>query len=311
MAKLLSNPIGIADLEEYIRDHDDFALELDLFQHALHLDAAAEHGGTYVDPVSGRHRQFDLRIQIEAPERLLLLAVECKNIGKNSPLLVSRIPRERAEAFHEVLHSFTHRAPGEVPGVARDRAEVRRVSDQGGIYPAGRPVGKSTAQVGRTLQGELTSADTESYEKWSQALSSAKRPRRSRFPGVRDHTNPSVFVGSHPSACLGRRHALDCRLQLQWQPIRSASQVGRSSPVRRSQLLCREKHQVSDLASSYLHPQQVSQRLDRSCPLRQFPQESISSRPLPPVTPNWVARFQTPIPHTTHRAGPQWAVQPK
>lgn len=173
MAKLLSNPIGIADLEEYIRDHDDFALELDLFQHALHLDAAAEHGGTYVDPVSGRHRQFDLRIQIEAPERLLLLAVECKNIGKNSPLLVSRIPRERAEAFHEVLHSFTHRAPGEVPGVARDRAEVRRVSDQGGIYPAGRPVGKSTAQVGRTLQGELTSADTESYEKWSQALSSA------------------------------------------------------------------------------------------------------------------------------------------
>ncbi len=173
MAKLRDTPIGITDLEEYICDHDDFALELDLFQHALQLDAAAEHGGMYVDPVTGRHRQFDLRIRIEAPERLLLLAVECKNIGKNSPLLVSRIPRERDEAFHEVLHSYAHRAPGELQGVARDRAEVLLVSDQSGLYPAGRPVGKSTAQVGRTLQGELTSADTESYEKWSQALSSA------------------------------------------------------------------------------------------------------------------------------------------
>jgi hypothetical protein len=152
MAKLRDTPIGIADLEEYIRDHDDFALELDLFQHALQLDAAAEHGGTYVDPVTGRHRQFDLRIRIESPERLLFLAVECKNIGKNSPLLVSRIPRERDEAFHEVLHSYAHRAPGDAPGVARDRAEVLRVSDQSGLYPAGRPVGKSTAQVGRTLQ---------------------------------------------------------------------------------------------------------------------------------------------------------------
>lgn len=173
MAKLRDTPICIADLEEYIRDHDDFALELDLFQHALQLEAAAEHGGTYVDPVTSRHRQFDLRIRIEAPERLVFLAVECKNIGRNSPLLVSRIPRERDEAFHEVLHSYAHRAPGEVPGVARDRAEVLRVSDQSGLYPAGRPVGKSTAQVGRTLQGELTSADTESYDKWSQALSSA------------------------------------------------------------------------------------------------------------------------------------------
>lgn len=173
MAKLRDTPIGVADLEEYIRDHDDFALELELFQHALQLEAAAEHGGTYVDPVTGRHRQFDLRIRIQAPERLLYFAVECKNIGKNNPLLVSRIPREQDEAFHEVLHSYAHRALGEVPGVARDRAEVLRVSDQGGLYPAGRPVGKSTAQVGRTLQGELTSSDTESYEKWSQALSSA------------------------------------------------------------------------------------------------------------------------------------------
>ena len=165
---------SLADLEEYIRDYDDFALELDLFQHALDLGTAAEHGGTYVDPVTGRHRQFDLRIRIEAPERLLHLAVECKNIGKNSPLLVSQIPREREEAFHEVLHSYAHRAPGEAPGVMLDRAEVLRVSDQAGLYPAGRPVGKSTAQVGCTTQGELTGADSESYEKWSQALSSAQ-----------------------------------------------------------------------------------------------------------------------------------------
>jgi hypothetical protein len=173
MAKLRETPIGVADLEEYLRDHDDFALELDLFQHALQLNASAEHGGTYVDQVTGRHRQFDLRVRVEAPGHLVFLAIECKNIGKNYPLLVSRIPRERTEAFHQVLHSYSHRAPGEGTGMPRDRAEVLLVSDQGGLYPAGRPVGKSTAQVGRTSQGELTSGDSESYEKWSQALSSA------------------------------------------------------------------------------------------------------------------------------------------
>ena len=173
MAKLRDTPIGVADIEEFLRDYDDFALELDIFQHALQLNTFAEHGGTYLDPVSGRHRQFDLRIRIDAPDRSLHLAVECKNIGKNNPLLVSRIPREHEEAFHNVLHSYTHRAPGSAPGVPRDQAEVLPVSDLSGLYPVGRPVGKSTAQVGRTIQGELTSADSESYEKWSQALSSA------------------------------------------------------------------------------------------------------------------------------------------
>ena len=203
MAKLRETPIGVADLEEYIRDQDDFALELDLFQHALQLEAAAEHGGTYVDPVTGRHRQFDLRIRIGSPERCLFLAVECKNIGKNSPLLVSRIPREREEAFHDVLHSYSHRAPGEVAGVARDRAEVLRVSDQSGLYPAGRPVGKSTAQVGRTLQGELTSADTESYEKWSQALSSAHDLVNRAFRGCEITLTPACLSVVIPVLVLG------------------------------------------------------------------------------------------------------------
>ena len=173
MAKLRDIPITAADLEEFLRDHDDFALELDIFQHALQLNTIAEHGGTYVDPVTGRHRQFDLRIRIDSLERMLHLAVECKNIAANNPLLVSRIPRERDEAFHEVLHAYAKRAPGEVPGSPKDRAEVLRVSHQGALYPVGRPVGKATAQVGRTSQGELTSADSESYDKWSQALASA------------------------------------------------------------------------------------------------------------------------------------------
>lgn len=184
MAKLRDTRIEVKDLEEYLRNHDDFAFELDIFQHALQLGLVAEHGGTYVDSVTGKHRQFDLRVQIQASGRLLLLAVECKNIGNNNPLLVSRIPRERDEAFHEVFHSFGHRAPGDVPGRPRDRAEVLRVSDQGALYPSGRPVGKSTVQVGRTHQsGKLTSADGESYEKWSQAFASAQDLVHRAFAG--------------------------------------------------------------------------------------------------------------------------------
>ena len=203
MAKLLDTPICVADLEEYVRDHDDFALELDLFQHALNLETEAEHGGTYVDPVTGKPRQFDLRIRVQAAERLLHLAVECKNIGKNSPLLVSRIPRGKNEAFHEVLHSYAHRAPGEGPGVPCDRAEVLQVSDQGGLYPAGRPVGKSTAQVGRTLAKELTGSDTEIYEKWSQALSSAHDLVNRAFRGCELTRGPRCLSVVLPVLVLG------------------------------------------------------------------------------------------------------------
>jgi hypothetical protein len=173
MPKLFDTPIGAADIEEYLRDHDDFSLELELFQHALQLGIAAEHGGTYVDPVTGKPRQFDLRLRVEAGQCQFLLAVECKNIGRNNPLLISRIPRERDEAFHHVLQSHANQPSGIVPGIVRDHAEIVKISNRSSLYPADRPVGKATAQVGRALNGDLTSADSESYDKWNQALSSA------------------------------------------------------------------------------------------------------------------------------------------
>jgi hypothetical protein len=173
MPKLLDNPIGVADLQEYLRGHDDFALELELFQHALQLGIAAEHGGTYVDPVTGKPRQFDLRLQVKAGEHQFLLAVECKNIGRNNPLLISRIPRERDEAFHHVLHSRALQPTEAVPGAVQEHARIQKFSNRSSLYPADQPVGKATAQVGRALNGDLTGADSESYDKWNQALSSA------------------------------------------------------------------------------------------------------------------------------------------
>lgn len=41
------------------------------------------------------------------------------------------------------------------------------------IYKSGEPVGKSCAQVGRPLRGEIISSDSGIYDKWAQALDSA------------------------------------------------------------------------------------------------------------------------------------------
>lgn len=173
MPKLLDTPITAADLEAYLREHDDFALERDILRVALELGLVVEHGGTYTDAATGKPRQFDLRLGTMAQDRQILLSVECKNLGKNCPLLVSRIPRERDEAFHQVLHSHAERPPGSVPGVPRDHAAILEVAHQGSLYPVGALVGKDTAQVGRTLGGELTGNDGDVYEKWGQALASA------------------------------------------------------------------------------------------------------------------------------------------
>lgn len=168
MQKRDSKPIEAADLSEYLESADDFQFELEVFRCCLQGGLPAEHGGTYQDPVTKKDRQFDIRMLIKNRRRLVKLAIECKNLKTNFPLLVSRIPRRPEENFHMLI--FSSRITG---------VRSFRVSGPATVFEAGKLVGKSTAQVGRTpstkknIPGDLVTSDAEVYEKWTQALGSA------------------------------------------------------------------------------------------------------------------------------------------
>lgn len=161
MPKLDPNPINKNDLMEYLSSTDDFRFEIDVFRSCVQCDRSAEHGGTYQDPVTGKDRQFDIRMKLVRGNCVLRLAVECKNLKPNYPLLVSRVPRRREEAYHEAIRVGTHA----LFSYTFPPADT--------IYNKSELVGKSTTQVGRTPNNEITSGDADVYDKWSQALASS------------------------------------------------------------------------------------------------------------------------------------------
>src|ERR1700722_12346696 len=94
------------DIGQYLSDRDDFDLELFAYRTLKAHGWFAELGGTYADPVLGKPRQYDVRARIrfsQGIERELYLAVECKSLTKENPLVVSRVPRPIRESLHDVI----------------------------------------------------------------------------------------------------------------------------------------------------------------------------------------------------------------
>src|ERR1700691_3590339 len=111
MAKQLRNdPIGVTDLIEFLDGSSDFGFELRCVEALSKLGFRCEHGGSYVDPVTKKARQFDIRARNddEADVRIRC-AVECKNLAKNFPLLIMCVPRAQGESFHELVFSYRPR----------------------------------------------------------------------------------------------------------------------------------------------------------------------------------------------------------
>ena len=172
MAKqLVDKPIGVADLSEYLKSDDAFAFELEILRSCLKEGGFnVEHGGAYRDPVTGKDRQFDIRLSISKERSVVRLAVECKNLKANFPLMVSRVPRRQEENFHDIVISVRP-LPGN-PAMGKT-SRVVRAHGTSVVFEEKKPVVKSTTQVGRTRNGDLVSDDSEVYEKWSQAIGSA------------------------------------------------------------------------------------------------------------------------------------------
>ena len=63
MAKLKNDPIDSTDLVEFLDTSSDFAFELACVKRLSELGYRCQHGGSYVDPVTKKARQFDIRAQ--------------------------------------------------------------------------------------------------------------------------------------------------------------------------------------------------------------------------------------------------------
>jgi hypothetical protein len=172
---LQTMPITAQDIKQYIQTEDDFGLEVRAYRACLDQAFDASHGGTYDDPVTGKARQYDLRASYRGKKEFKVqLAVECKNLKPNFPLVVSRIPRAVNESFHEII--FSRKTSGKVitsGGDITHMSKSLRISGSNEIYRMQDPVGKSTAQIGKSQSGDFVSGDSEVYEKWAQAVASA------------------------------------------------------------------------------------------------------------------------------------------
>lgn len=179
MAKLKSDAIVQADLLEFLNDYSDFSFEIEILKSLVDNGFECEHGGSYEDPVTKKTREFDIRASKTYGKRFLRLAIECKNLRENFPLLISCIPRREEESFHEICISVNPnkhqlKTPPRIYSRAMlTRSKNVRLTGDHSKYKTGEPVGKSCDQIGRNLHGDVVANDSDVYEKWSQALSSA------------------------------------------------------------------------------------------------------------------------------------------
>ncbi len=168
-------PITPETMAKALRESDDFGHEMRVRTLLENHRGAVTHGGSYHDPYFGRPRQFDFRFELRHAlvhsGRVLTMAIECKNLSSEAPLVVTGIPRSEEESFHHVV------ASGPRQYSMMQYRHVYSTSERDTAYPVGGFVGKSLLRLQRSKDGkELVPArdkESEVYDRWSQAVSSA------------------------------------------------------------------------------------------------------------------------------------------
>lgn len=173
MVRLADDQITAADLQRYIQSYSDFAFEIAALKVLADAGYSCRHAGTYEDPVSKKTREFDIRAQFDVPvageePTFIRLAVECKNVRPNYPMILHRVPRTQSESFIDVVRST---APGGMRLYAH--GESIRLRDTRSPYAIGEYVAKSADQVGKRLDGEIQAADYDVFDRINQASHSA------------------------------------------------------------------------------------------------------------------------------------------
>jgi hypothetical protein len=173
------------DVKDVIESEDDFGHEMRV-GHVFQKIAASipigrqanmgtvKHGETYIDPITNKDRQFDYRCQIRFDDGTplefrycVLLAVECKNLHKSSPLVVCGRQRTFEEAYHTFVESIFE--------TSSNLRQFARKIDHSSFYPANSFVGKSLVRLQLDGNSKLkTVPQADIYDKWAQAVTSGK-----------------------------------------------------------------------------------------------------------------------------------------
>jgi hypothetical protein len=177
--------IDAKDMADYLATESDFGFEIRVIKQLRSFGFEIQHGGTYMDEITSKPRQFDIRATLSDERRAVRLAVECKNLKKTFPMLVSCLPRMHDEAAYDVGLSINNRVfnfhdlrnSATVWSSTGESLEPRlkrlALAGTNCIYREAEPVGKVVAQVERLTDGQFKVNDADVYQKWSQALSSA------------------------------------------------------------------------------------------------------------------------------------------
>jgi len=173
-SQMTSGPVDAEHISRCLDASDDFSFEMQVLHmlktadlNAVTLTAA--HGGTYIDPVTGLPRQFDIRAKLSRERDhsrrncFLRLSIECKRLHPNAPLVISRSQRTAGESFHDYIRS--HFTAG-----VRPQSGVSKATSSLSFYRQGEFVGRSVTLV-KSGQN-VPAGDADIYTKWAQALAS-------------------------------------------------------------------------------------------------------------------------------------------
>jgi hypothetical protein len=97
------------------------------------------------------------------------LAVECKNLTTEFPLVVSRVPCPADESQHCLIRTWLRRETGDFIFEIAESDPSRWQ-----LCPVGSPIGKSLTQI-RWDGKRPVASDSETYDKWIQAIASAAK----------------------------------------------------------------------------------------------------------------------------------------
>lgn len=168
--KNLKTKIDANHIRNFLETHDDFGLELFVYRNAFSRGFKVEHGGFYKDPVTDKTRQFDIRTSYGPPGRKIVLPIECKRLSETYPLLISRVKRVKGESYNEYIVSQDF---GKMSGEQRPPRSIH-LDEPDSFYKVGKYIGKSTIQIGVDDKKQFVFEDSEVFDKWTQAINSAK-----------------------------------------------------------------------------------------------------------------------------------------
>jgi hypothetical protein len=191
--------ISPSDILSVVTREDDFGHEMRV-GHAIRSCPAiqVQHGGTYTDTVTQKPRQFDYRCWLRKETAGLSLAVECKNLSPVVPLVVCGAARCEDEAFHDLIESRHGTFKRRSATIVGRSSVTRRATQENSFYPPRSFVGKSLVRVQTDKHPMIRTQDSDVYDKWAQALSSAVELAQSACNSAKDLSLPRFFTAVLP-----------------------------------------------------------------------------------------------------------------